>query len=208
MDKSPTPLPVQGFQTQTGVSRETLDRLRAYWALVEKWQPRVNLVGPSTLADPWRRHMLDSAQLAPLVPEGTAHLIDLGSGAGFPGLVLAILGVAERITLIESDQRKAVFLREAARITEAPATVVADRIERAAVPPADIITARALAPLDKLVQYARRFAGPHTRALFLKGQDVEAELTAATRDSIVRVDSVPSQTAPGASILVLEGLNG
>lgn len=198
----------EAFQAATGVSRETLDRLAAYWALVEKWQPRVNLVGPSTLGDPWRRHMLDSAQLAPLIPAGTDRLVDLGSGAGFPGMVLAIMGAARRITLIESDGRKSVFLREAARIADAPVTVLPVRIEAAPAEPADIVTARALAPLDKLVLYARRFAGPSTRALFLKGQDVAAELTPATRGSIVRLDSVPSQTADGASILVLEGLNG
>jgi 16S rRNA (guanine527-N7)-methyltransferase len=102
----------EDFAAATGVSRETIERLSAYAALLVKWQARINLVSASTLEDLWRRHMLDSAQLLPLLPEGTTSVIDLGSGAGFPGLVLAILGIPE-VHLIESDQRKCVFLTEA-----------------------------------------------------------------------------------------------
>ena len=100
------------FQAETGVSRETLDRLAAYEATLRKWQPKINLVGPSTLPDAWRRHFFDSAQLFPLLPESVRVLVDLGSGAGFPGLVLSIMGVPE-VHLVESDSRKCAFLREA-----------------------------------------------------------------------------------------------
>jgi 16S rRNA (guanine527-N7)-methyltransferase len=135
------------FAAETGVSRETLARLEAYAALLLAWNRRVNLVGRGTEEDLWRRHMLDSAQLHPLIPAGARTLVDLGSGAGFPGLVLAILG-GPHVHLVESDQRKAVFLREAARVTGAAAMVHAIRIEAAPPLAADIVTARALAPLD------------------------------------------------------------
>jgi len=203
-----SPLSIEAFQDITNVSRETLDRLTTYWTLLEKWQAKINLVGPSTLSDPWRRHMLDSAQLAPLVPSGARHLVDMGSGAGFPGLVLAIMGVAEDITLIDSDHRKAVFLREAARITETRLTVLATRLEHAEVDSADVITSRALAPLDRLVQYSQRFAASDCVCLFLKGQDVEKELTKLPKNRYRTSRTTPSRTDPGGSILVLEGLPG
>src|SRR6266446_2343020 len=115
------PLDPTGFTALTGVSRETLARLEAYAALLAQWNERINLVGRDTRRDIWRRHFLDSAQLLPHVPAGTRSLADLGSGAGFPGLVLAILGVCG-VELVESDARKCAFLREAARIAGAPVT--------------------------------------------------------------------------------------
>ena len=127
------PLDARGFAEIVPVSRETLARLEAYAELLTRWSARINLVGRDTLADLWRRHMLDSAQLLPLVPDSAQSLIDLGSGAGFPGLVLAILGV-RGVELVEADSRKAAFLREAARISEANVAIRPCRI--AAVPPA------------------------------------------------------------------------
>ena len=150
-----------GFAALTGVSRETLARLEAYAALLAQWNERINLVSRDTLRDIWRRHFLDTAQLLPYVPEGTRSLADLGSGAGFPGLVLAILGISG-VELIESDVRKCAFLREAARIADAPITVRHARIE--AMPPheVDVVTARACAPLDRLLHMTQRFIAPHT----------------------------------------------
>src|SRR5437660_4118565 len=116
------------FAAATGVSRETLPRLDAYAELLRRWSPRINLVAASTLDDLWRRHFLDSAQLLPLVPSAARSLIDLGSGAGFPGLVLAILGVPG-VELVEADSRKCAFLREAARIAAAPVMIRNARIE-------------------------------------------------------------------------------
>src|SRR4029077_7870540 len=169
-----------GFAGLTGVSRETLERLEAYAELLRRWSGRINLVSRNTLGDLWRRHFLDSAQLEPLLPEKARSLVDLGSGAGFPGLVLAIVGVPG-VELIESDARKAVFLREAARIANASVKIVDSRIEMAKPHPVDVVTARACAPLDKLLPLTQRFTGPKTVCLFLKGEHAEEELTAARR---------------------------
>lgn len=200
----PAPLTAEAFRRATGVSRETLDRLQAYADLLVRWQARVNLVGRSSLADLWRRHMLDSAQLAAMVPPGTRCLVDLGSGAGFPGLVLAILGV-DGVHLIESDRKKCAFLREAARQTAAPVQILAERIEDVPPFPADVITARALAPLRRLIPLARPFVRPDTVLLFLKGQDVDRELTEATKQGILTVARTPSMTSPDGTVLRIGG---
>jgi 16S rRNA (guanine527-N7)-methyltransferase len=167
-----------GFAELFPVSRETLSRLEAYAALLTQWSTRINLVGRDTLPDLWRRHMLDSAQLRPLVPDSTRCLIDLGSGAGFPGLVLAILGVSG-IELVEADTRRCAFLREAARITEVQVAIRACRIQAVPPHPVDVVTARACAPLDRLLDLAEPFLGPATLCLFPKGERFEEELTRA-----------------------------
>ncbi len=174
------PLDAQGFAGIFPVSRETLARLQAYAELLTGWSARINLVGRDTLPDLWRRHMLNSAQLRSLVPDPVQSLIDLGSGAGFPGLVLAVLGVPG-VELVEADTRKAAFLREAARIVEARVAIRPCRI--AAVPPhpVDVVTARALAPLDRLLDLAWPFIGPGTVCLLSKGERVEQELTVARK---------------------------
>ncbi|GAA0572000.1 16S rRNA (guanine(527)-N(7))-methyltransferase RsmG [Caenispirillum bisanense] len=181
------------FQAETGVSRETLDRLRLYADLLEKWQQRINLVGPATLPDLWRRHMLDSAQLWPLLPPEVPRLIDIGSGAGFPGLVLAILGVPE-VHLIESDQRKGAFLREVARQTGATVTVHSARIEAIRDLTAPVVTARALAALPKLLDLAVPLLAPGGVCLFLKGQNIVEELTSARKTWIFDEDRTPSRS--------------
>lgn len=196
------PLTPEDFQRDTGVSRETLDRLRVYADLLVKWQGSINLVGKSTLVDLWRRHMLDSAQLFPLLPPGTRTLVDFGSGAGFPALVLAILGVPD-VHMIESDVRKGAFLREVARTVGVAVTVHTARIEALAPFPADVITARALAPVAQLLDFAAPFLAPHTQCLFLKGQNVEAELTEAHTLWDILVERHPSRTEPAATILRL-----
>lgn len=190
------------FQSATGVSRETLDRLTRYASLLERWQPAINLVGSRTLPDVWRRHFLDSAQLCDLLPPATETLVDLGSGAGFPGLVLAILGV-KNVHLIESDGRKAAFLREVSRETGTPVTLHAVRAEDVDPFPADAVTARALAPLDRLLPLAMPFLTRDSVALFLKGQDVDTELTEATKKITMRVERVPSRSDARGTVLVL-----
>lgn len=167
-----------GFAELIPVSRETLSRLEVYATLLTQWSARINLVGRDTLRDLWRRHMLDSAQLRPLVPDSTRCLIDLGSGAGFPGLVLAILGVSG-IELVEADTRRCAFLREVARITEAQVAIRACRIQAVPPQPVDVVTARACAPLDRLLDLAEPFLAPDTLCLFPKGQRFEEELTLA-----------------------------
>jgi 16S rRNA (guanine527-N7)-methyltransferase len=192
------------FAARTGVSRETLDRLERFDALLLKWQARINLIGPGTIPDRWRRHFLDSAQLAALATGD--RWIDLGSGAGFPGLVLAAMDVGA-VTLYESDLRKAAFLQEAILHLDLRARVERKRIETVtAAGPADVITARALAPLALLLDLAHRFAGPETILLLPKGQDVDSELTEATKYWSMEVDRHPSQSDPKGVILRLQRL--
>jgi 16S rRNA (guanine527-N7)-methyltransferase len=200
---SAPPLNPAEFAALTVVSRETMGRLEAYAALLAEWSGRINLVGRSTLADPWRRHFLDSAQLLPLIPSGARRLVDLGSGAGFPGLVLAILGVPG-VELIEADRRKAIFLREAARIAGVEVTLRACRIESVAPQAADVVTARGCAPLDRLLPLAERFIGPQTTCLFLKGAQAEEELTAAGKAWTMKVSRHPSRSDPGGTVLSLQ----
>lgn len=178
-------------------------RLERFVALLLDWQRRINLVAPSTLDRLWQRHVLDSAQLLPLLPPGTQRLLDLGSGAGFPGLVLAILGVPE-VHLVEADRRKAAFLREAARVTDARGVHIhACRIEELQPFPVQVVTARALAPLDRLLALAAPFLEQGAVGIFLKGADVDAELTAARRSWTMHVERVPSLTSPEGCILIV-----
>jgi 16S rRNA (guanine527-N7)-methyltransferase len=186
------------FQTVFNVSRETLLKLETYAALMRRWQPTINLVAPSTVPDIWHRHFADSAQIFQLLPDlalmaqaGGPHWLDLGSGAGFPGLVVGIM-MAERgfgrLTLIESDQRKAAFLREVVRETGLGRSMLVDivvgRIESPAnhtkVGQVDVVSARALAPLPKLLGWAEPYFGAQTHGLLLKGRDAGLEVEAAS----------------------------
>lgn len=200
------PLGAGGFQKLTNVSRETLDRLVRYVDLLTAWNARINLVGQNTLGDIWRRHILDSAQIYPQIPQRTRLLIDLGSGAGLPGLVLSLLGVPD-VHLIESDTRKAVFLREAARVTGAAVTIHNMRIDRVKPFVADVVTARALAPLTELLEISERFRGPGTVCLFLKGETVQEELTNASKQWKMTAHQSPSLSDPSGCVLRLENIN-
>ena len=170
----------------TPVSRETESRLDLYLDLLGQWQTKTNLVAPSTLPHLWTRHVADSLQLLTLAPNARTW-VDLGSGGGFPGIVLAC-ALAEKpgavVHLVERNSKKAAFLREALRITGAPGIVHATGIEDivdSIQGPIDCVTARALAPLHELIGFAEPLVGKGAKALFLKGQDVEAELTEATK---------------------------
>ncbi len=186
----------------SAVSRETLDRLEAYRGLLLRWNARINLVSSKTEAEIEERHFADSLQLVPLIPVGITRAIDLGSGAGFPGLVLCIAtGIA--FDLIEADHRKAAFLREVARETNAPARVHACRVEAIGLEPASLVTARALAPLPALLGLAHPFLASGGVALFPKGAKVEHELTDAAAAWNMRVERFPSQTDPAGVILRL-----
>jgi 16S rRNA (guanine527-N7)-methyltransferase len=198
-----SPLGPEGFAETIPVSRETLARLEAYAGLLTRWSARINLVGRDTIADLWRRHILDSAQLQPLVPTAANSMIDLGSGAGLPGLVLAILGVSG-VELVEADSRKCAFLREAARITEAPVTLRPCRIEAVSPHPVDVVTARACAPLDRLLGLAEPFLAPGSECLFLKGERVEEELTLARKRWTMTVSLHQSRSDPRGVVLSLQ----
>jgi 16S rRNA (guanine527-N7)-methyltransferase len=174
-------------------------KLRQFAALVEKWSQKINLVSRSDLAVLWDRHVEDSLALRPFIPENTNAAIDLGSGAGFPGLVLAI-ATGIPFTLIESDKRKAAFLADAARELNAPAKVLAVRIEDAKTTPAPLITARALAPVEKLLGLALPHLAPGGICLFPKGKSAEEELTAAKPLWQMTVTRHPG-SAPGSCIL-------
>jgi 16S rRNA (guanine527-N7)-methyltransferase len=187
------------------VSRETAERLAEYAALLRAWNPKINLVSKQTLVDLESRHFADSAQLLALAPPEAATWTDLGSGGGFPGLVIAILAAESRpalhVTLVESDQRKAVFLRTVAQRTGVSVTILADRIET--VPPlgTHLLSGRALAPLTILLDYADRHLAPSGTALFPKGANWRAEVDEALERWRFRCENLPSATSPDGAIL-------
>lgn len=194
----------EAFQTATFVSRETIERFQYYAMLLYRWQARINLVSASTLPDLWRRHFWDSAQLWPLLPAHTQVLVDLGSGAGFPGLVLAILGVPS-VHLIEADARKVAFLHEVARITGTSVTIHLARVETLAPWPANIVTARAVAPLNRLLALVAPYLSrPESKAIFLKGRTVGEELTTARKKWNMTITRNPSQSDPSGVILCVK----
>lgn len=192
-----------------GVSRETTERLEGLIDLLRAWNPRINLVAPSTLEEAWSRHILDSAQLYRHAPDEN-RWIDLGAGAGFPGLVIAALrfeyGAAEPVTLVESDARKAAFLREAARTLGIPIDIHVTRIESLNLSDFDVVSARALAPLKVLLNYAAPLLATNGLALFPKGRAAAAEVDEARRSWQFTLDSIPSATSGDSVILAVRDL--
>src|SRR5262249_27265354 len=188
------------------VSRETAARLDALVGLVLQWQEKTNLIGASTVANIWTRHVADSLQLLSLAAEARTWM-DLGSGGGFPGLVIGCaLTSGCTIHLVESNKKKAAFLRQAVRDLSIPAIVHAVRIEDfvgSFDESVDVVTARALAPLEQLLEYAAPLWKRGTFGLFPKGQDVEAELTRAAKRWMIRAELVPSKTSPEGRIVVV-----
>jgi 16S rRNA (guanine527-N7)-methyltransferase len=196
----------------TPVSRETLERLDRFVELLLSWQKSVPLIGASTVPNLWTRHIADSLQLIDLAPEARVW-VDLGSGGGFPGLVIAcaLAGTPNAVVhLVESNTRKAAFLREARRIAGAPAIVHAVRIEYfvdSFRDPVDVVTARALVSLKKLYDQSAPLLERGAHGLFPKGQDVEAELTETSKYwNISNISLVPSRTGRGGQIVVVPGL--
>lgn len=193
------------------VSRETYDRLEHLAALVRKWNPAINLVSKATLDELWTRHILDSAQLYFLAGERSGRWVDLGSGGGFPGLVVAILAAGEDaaldVTLVESDGRKAAFLATAARELGVKAKISSDRIEAIAPLQADILSARALAPLGQLLAYADRHLAPDGRAILPKGANHEEELSIARQEWDFHYEMLDSVTDEKARIFAIRGIS-
>ncbi|QHI96257.1 16S rRNA (guanine(527)-N(7))-methyltransferase RsmG [Aristophania vespae] len=185
--------------TNIAVSRETKEKLDIFSQLLQQWNNKINLVSPHDIASLWQRHIEDSLQLVPhITPDST--ITDLGSGGGFPGLIIAI-ATGNPVTLIESDQRKAAFLREANRLCGAKATIMAKRIEDVTLAPSDIITARALAPLKTLLGWAYPLLKENGFCLFLKGQKTSEELTNAANDWQINYETFPSVTARDGVLL-------
>jgi 16S rRNA (guanine527-N7)-methyltransferase len=185
------------------VSRETTEQLEALVSTLARWQKAINLIGRTTIEDVWARHVLDSAQLVPLVPPRSTTLVDLGSGGGFPGLVVAALRPDLDVTLIEVDARKAAFLGEAGRrmaLKKQPRVVIG-RIEDVPSARADVVTARALAPLGQLLGWADRHRADTAICLFHKGKGWQAELTEAMKDWDIPCDPLSSKTDRDAVIL-------
>lgn len=192
----------QAESVWSNVSRETAGRLELLAGLALAWNRTINLVSRGDAAHIRERHIADSLQLLPILPAGFDRAIDLGSGGGFPGLVLAI-ATGRPFDLIESDQRKAAFLREAARLTEAPVQVHAVRIEAAHLRPAPLVTARALAPLSTLLAWAAPLLAHGGVCVFPKGRSLDEELTQARTQWHMRVEQWPSALDPSARILRL-----
>ena len=188
-----------------GLSAPAEARLRDYAALLARWTRRINLVSRGDEGLIWERHVQDSLRLAPLMPPGLARAIDLGSGAGLPGLVLAV-ATGVRFELVESDRRKAAFLLEAQRVTGADVAVHCGRIESVALAPAMLVTARALAPLDALLGLAAPLLAPGGMALFPKGARAADEIAAARRSW--RFELAQAGTAASPVLIVSDLVHG
>lgn len=192
------------------VSRETSTRLDSFATLVRAWTRKINLVSAASLPDIVSRHFQDSAQLLSFAPLAARHWADLGSGGGFPGVVIAILAQELRpelrVTLVESDQRKAAFLRVAARETGVAVNIIADRIESIAPLGCDVVSARALAPLTDLLGFAAYHLHPDGCAIFPKGRRANDEIDASRRIWTFDMNATPSETDPEAVILTIRDI--
>lgn len=200
----------EAFQDLTGVSRETMSRLDLFEDLLRKWNSAINLVAKSTLDTLWQRHLLDSAQVFTYSQANSGLWADLGSGAGFPGLLIAILAAEEcpalQVTLVEADARKAAFLATAVRECGLKSRIIAERIERTEPLGANFLSARALAPLPKLLEYAERHLDPMGAAYLSKGGGWREEIAAARGLWRFDVTPYPSKTDANAAILEVKGI--
>lgn len=189
------------------VSRETLEKLQGFAALVEKWTAKINLISRSSVPDLWQRHIIDSVQIFELAPS-SGHWVDIGSGGGFPGIVIAILtqntATPHRVTLIESDQRKCAFLRAAIRELGLNAKVLSERIEKTEPQNADVLSARALADLDTLLQFSERHLALDGSALLPKGAQWQEEDAVARKRWSYDCEAIKSKTNPAAAILKIK----
>ena len=194
----------------TGVSRETLGRVQAYLGVLDAWRERINLIGPGEGRHLWRRHVLDSLQLVGQIPGDAEKIVDLGSGAGFPGLLIAC-AMAERdgasVTLVEKSVRKSQFLQAAIAEVALPARVINVRIEEAPRERYDLLTARALAPLPKLLGYSHDWLKPSGKALLMKGKDTAAELAEARADWTFDMSDRASLSSPEGRVLEISSIS-
>ncbi len=189
-----------------GVTPETSERLAAYVAVLGAWQPRLKLIGPGTVDEIWSRHILDCGQIARYVPPTCRRLVDLGSGAGLPGMILAIMGVAG-VEMVERDESKTAFLHAAANVCDVDVTIHRMRIEDLPREPADVVTARALAPLDALLPVTAPFLGEGSVAIFPKGRSVDEELKSAARHWHMWFSRHASLSDAQSSVLVINRIH-
>ncbi|MBR71937.1 MAG: 16S rRNA (guanine(527)-N(7))-methyltransferase RsmG [Rhodospirillaceae bacterium] len=198
----------ENFAKTANVSRETLEKFMVYQELLSKWQKKINLIGPSTIYNLWERHFLDSAQLMQYIPQKlhSGQIYDVGTGAGFPGLVLSIMGV-KNVNLIDSDTRKCTFLREVVRQTEVNANVINAHLPKDAqqniYPEASVIFARALAPLPKLLDIVFPVISPTTCCILLKGEKFNEEILNARVSWKFELQTLDSQTSESGKIIIL-----
>ncbi len=195
------------FASEFNVSRETMDQLAAYAELLCKWTPSINLISKSTIPTLWDRHFRDSAQVFNILDDMSGHWVDVGTGGGFPGLVLAIMAASSRpdlrFTLVESDRRKSIFLETVIRELELSANVTCARVENISKLDANVVSARALAPLEKLIGYADIHLNTKGKAVFLKGATYRQELDDAKEHWTFQTQCYPSITDPNAAVLCL-----
>ena len=203
----------EDFCLYQNVSRETYEKFEVFKRNLIKWQHSINLVSKTTINDIWTRHLLDSSQLYPFVKKIKGNVIDFGSGAGFPGLVLAIMG-HKKVFLVEADQKKCTFLRETAMLCEIDVNIYNKRIENMEFLDVDLIVSRALAPLSKLVNYVELFVGKSQKKkknfpklLFLKGKSYKAEILELHKYKKIHFQEHPSLTDKYGKILYFNGLN-
>lgn len=192
------------------VSRGTLADLKAYEASLQEWQQKFNLVSNNTLENAWERHFLDSVQLFDLIPSNSKILYDLGSGAGFPGMVLAIMAKEKtpylKVSLIESTSKKTLYLKHVAELTKTDVEIINDRIENIKPQPVDVITSRALTALKDLFNYAIRFCDSSTVCIFPKGKKYQEEITDAQKLWKFDYELIPSQQSEEGMIIIVTHL--
>lgn len=204
--ESKNTLSVDDFSREFCLESAVVENLERYLNLLIKWQKRFNLVGARTLGDPWRRHFMDSAQLKPFLMAANGPIIDMGSGAGFPGLVLSVMGAAD-VHLIESDANKTEFLRQIIRETGASAAIHRTRLEQYDGPKATRLTSRACAPLGSLLNYGEKICQPDTSAVFLKGKTWRDELTSAQSAWHIENTCHPSLSDTNGIVLEIHEFN-
>lgn len=202
---------MKNFMEKYNVSRETYDKLKAYEASLHEWQKKFNLVSNSTLENAWERHFLDSVQLFSLLPQNAKVLYDFGSGAGFPGMVLAIMANEKtpylKVNLVESTGKKTLYLNEVKKLTSTKVTIINKRIEHLRPQIADVITSRALSSLKELLGYSLPFCGPHTVCIFPKGKKYAEEIAEAKAQWNFDCKLVKSEQSDEGMILVITHLS-
>lgn len=202
---------MKNFCDTYNVSRETFDKLKHYQSMLIEWQAKFNLVSSNTLEDAWNRHFLDSAQLFSLIPNQAKILYDFGSGAGFPGMVLAIMANEKRpelqVSLIESTTKKTLYLNAVKAETDTNVTILNERIEKLQLPQADVITSRAMASLTELLGYAYRFCKKESVCIFPKGKKYAEELAEAHKHWKFKCQIIASTQSDEGKILVITDLS-